>query len=175
MSWDQCLGITWEKAVTEHWLWNSFRQGVDEFHLPPKRQVWAKLSPSFYLRDYLYQSRSEIGLAVYMSSFILLLLIWHSFILIVLLQYLFLVQLKWKALAYTAFYKKSKFISNIMSPQSFSLYLIHTFCIRDILLFCLNTDLNKGLGTQTLLNFYMLSLSILLKSCTDIRKKTFGL
>lgn len=62
-----------------------------------------------------------------------------------------------------------------MSLQSFSLYLIHTFCIRDILLFCLNTDLNKGLGTQTLLNFYMLSLSILLKSCTDIRKKTFGL
>lgn len=37
-------GITWEKAVPEHWLWNSFRQGVAEFHLPPIfRQVWAKL------------------------------------------------------------------------------------------------------------------------------------
>lgn len=46
-----------------------------------------------------------------------------------------------------------------MSLQSFSLYLIHTFCIRDILLLSLTMDFNRGLRTQTPLDPYMLILS----------------
>lgn len=49
---------------------------------------------------------------------------------------------------YSTLQKSTKFIINIMSLQPFSLHLIHRFCLRDILLLCLNTDFKRGLDTQ---------------------------
>lgn len=112
----------------------------------------------FMLCDYPYQSCSEIGLAAYMSPFILLLLACHVFFFFFSFNTCFWTNRNEKHF-YSILRKSTKSTINIMSLQSFSLYLIHSFCLGDILLLCLNTDFKRGLDTQTLLNLYTLNFS----------------